>query len=213
MDIGELRQEYDNTPLDDAEFSDCPFEQFEAWFMHATSGRINEPNAMVLTTVDGEFHPTQRTVLLKYFDKAGFVFFTNYDSRKAIQIEANNFVSVLFPWYQLNRQLEINGRAEKVSITESAKYFALRPRGSQLGAWVSEQSRVVSNRSILTGKLEEMKQMFLDRKIPRPPSWGGFRIKPIRFEFWQGGQNRLHDRIQYLRRSEGEPWNRTRIAP
>ena len=168
---------------------------------------------MILSTVDQDGGPTQRTVLLKYFDESGFVFFTNYKSRKATQILQNSHVSVLFPWYALQRQVEISGRAEKVSASESMKYFALRPRGSQLGAWVSQQSTVVSTRSLLQNKLGELTAKFSSGSVPMPSFWGGFRIKPTRLEFWQGGVNRLHDRIEYRLEPSDEIWHRQRLSP
>ena len=168
---------------------------------------------MTLATVDGDGRPTQRTVLLKYFDTSGFVFFTNYQSRKVRQIEQNQHVSLLFRWLELQRQVEINGMATRISSAESVRYFALRPRGSQLGAWVSEQSTVVSTRGILQNKFAEMKQRFSAGKIPMPPHWGGLRVSPVRIEFWQGGLNRLHDRIEYTPAEGDDGWKRQRLAP
>ncbi len=211
MDLSALRQEYANEDLDIETTAHSPIEQFQRWFEAASKGELLEPNAMVLSTVDAENRPTQRTVLLKTFDERGLVFFTNYGSRKARQIANNAHVSILFQWLPLHRQVEINGRAEKVSTVESLKYFALRPRGSQLGAWISRQSEVVSSRSILETKLEEMKRHFGEGEIPLPSFWGGFRVVPSRFEFWQGGAKRLHDRIEYLPRDLG--WERHRLSP
>ena len=210
MDLSSLREEYSNQEHDIDSTAECPYEQFRIWFEQATKAQITEPNAMVLSTVEGG-QPSQRTVLLKFFDNSGFVFFTNYGSRKAKQIEQNSSVSVLFPWYQLHRQVEISGLATRVSIAESASYFAKRPRGSQLGAWISRQSEVVSARSVLESKWEEMKRRFAGGEIPLPEFWGGYRIEPQRFEFWQGGARRLHDRIEYL--PEGPSWKRQRLAP
>ncbi len=212
MDLHNQRKEYTLGTLDLDSTEESPFHQFERWFKESSQCGVLEPNAMILSTVCGLGKPTQRTVLLKLFDEDGFVFFTNYHSRKAKQIATNDQVSLLFPWYSLQRQVEISGNAEKVSPAEALKYFALRPRGSQLGAWVSEQSSVVSGRSLLRNKLDEMKQTFLNAKVPCPPSWGGYRIRPVRFEFWQGGANRLHDRIEY-QRVESQIWNRQRLAP
>ncbi len=214
LDITALRQEYSNQDHDISTTTACPFEQFQKWFSQAMEAQLTEPNAMVLSTVDHDSAPTQRTVLLKYFDRSGFVFFTNYGSRKARQIGSNTRVSILFPWYALHRQVEITGKASKVSTAESLKYFAMRPRGSQLGAWVSRQSETVSNRSILESKWEALKIKFGDGEIPLPSFWGGYRIEPTRFEFWQGGAKRLHDRIEYLPcSSESLLWNRARLAP
>ncbi len=211
MDLSALRQEYANQDHDISTTAESPFEQFQAWFEQATKAELIEPNAMVLSTASPDGRPTQRTVLLKYFDREGFVFFTNYGSRKAQQIEANKHVSVLFPWYALHRQVEINGTITRVSTTESMKYFALRPRGSQLGAWVSAQSEVVSSRSILESKWDAMMRKFGEGEIPLPDFWGGYRVIPDRFEFWQGGAKRLHDRVEYL--PSDKVWNRQRLSP
>lgn len=213
MDLNNLRQEYTTSAIDVDSVDPCPFRQFESWFTNAGVQKVLEPNAMILSTVGPENQPSQRTVLLKYFDTSGFVFFTNYDSRKAKQIAINKHVSLLFPWYTVQRQVEINGVAQKVSVSESLKYFALRPRGSQLGAWVSQQSTVVSNRSLLQNKLAELKQKFAKGEVPKPAAWGGFRVKPARIEFWQGGKDRLHDRIEYTRLTDGQPWSRRRLSP
>ncbi len=216
-DLSALRREYSEQELDVAKVKPCPFAQFDYWFGQAISSDLPEPNAMVLATVDANGSPSQRSVLLKYFDKSGFVFFTNFGSRKARQIAANSNVCCLFPWYELQRQVEVNGRAERVTITESMKYFAKRPRESQLGAWVSRQSEVVSSRSVLLNKLEAMKQKFLGGEVPLPDFWGGYRIVPHRIEFWQGGQGRLHDRIVYQRETGGEmasdKWKVERWSP
>lgn len=211
MDLSALREEYANQEHDIETTAESPFEQFQRWFEQAMNSQLLEPNAMILSTVDDQSRPTQRTVLLKSFDAGGFVFFTNYGSRKSQQIQHNANVSLLFPWLGLHRQVEINGKAEKVSAAESLKYFALRPRGSQIGAWVSRQSEVVSSRSILESKWEELKRRFGEGEIPLPSFWGGYRVRPIRFEFWQGGASRLHDRIEYLPSENG--WTRARLSP
>ncbi len=211
MDLSSLRQEYANQELDVATANANPTEQFQKWFQEAATAELLEPNAMVLATVDSTGRPSQRTVLLKTFDNSGFVFFTNFGSRKATQIAGNAHVSVLFQWLPLHRQVEIQGVASQVSTAESLAYFAKRPRGSQLGAWISHQSEVVSNRSVLETKWQEMKRRFGDGEIPLPKFWGGYRIAPTRFEFWQGGAKRLHDRIEYLPAAEG--WRRQRLSP
>jgi len=213
MDLRHQRKEYKQGTIDISNVDPSPFVQFASWFKDATDSEMLEPNAMIVSTVDPEGCPTQRTVLLKYYDESGFVFFTNYKSRKATQIAGNPNVSLLFPWYALQRQVEISGRAEKVSASESMKYFALRPRGSQLGAWVSQQSTVVSARSLLQNKLAELTAKFASGSVPMPPFWGGFRVKPKRLEFWQGGLNRLHDRIEYQVSSNDETWQRQRLSP
>jgi pyridoxamine 5'-phosphate oxidase len=214
LDLNDLRKEYAGHVLDVDTVAPNAFKQFESWFQEAAKAELLEPNAMVLSTSNLDGQPSQRSVLLKYFDKKGFVFFTNYGSRKATQIRDNPNVAVLFPWYQLQRQVEINGVAEKMSQTESMKYFALRPRGSQLGAWVSQQSSVVSTRSLLQSKLDGIKKKFAENEVPMPSFWGGFRIKPMRIEFWQGGTNRLHDRIEYSRESlDDDCWKLQRLSP
>lgn len=213
MDLSALREEYAHQEHDIATTALCPYDQFQRWFQQAMDAQLTEPNAMVLCTVNQEGHPSVRTVLLKYFDKKGFVFFTNYSSRKASHIAGNANVSVLFPWYPLHRQVEISGVCERVSTAESLKYFASRPRGSQLGAWVSRQSEVVSSRSLLEAKWQELKRKFGDGEIPLPSFWGGYRICPCRFEFWQGGTSRLHDRIVYQPSADNVAWDRLRLAP
>lgn len=210
--LHDQRREYDRPPIEESDLAEDPFEQFQAWYQTAASSELLEPNAMVLSTVDSNNRPSQRTVLLKYYDQHGLVFFTNYSSRKAKQIADNAAVSALFLWLPLHRQVEVSGRAERVSTAESLKYFAVRPRGSQLGAWVSEQSSVITSRSLLEAKLAELKQKFADREVPVPSFWGGFRIVPDRFEFWQGQPSRLHDRFEYARQAD-HIWKRQRLAP
>lgn len=212
-DLSALRREYAAGELDEATVAGCPFVQFTKWFDQALSAELLEPNAMVLATASREGAPTQRTVLLKYFDPTGFVFFTNYGSRKAHQIAGNSAVSLLFQWLPLHRQVEINGHTEKVSLAESMRYFAKRPRESQLGAWVSRQSEVVSTRSLLLSKWEALRQKFSGGEIPFPTFWGGFRVVPERIEFWQGGAHRLHDRIEYQRPAGSTEWTIRRLAP
>jgi pyridoxamine 5'-phosphate oxidase len=206
------RREYLLASIEESELAHDPIEQFQRWYQDATEAKLLEPNALVLATVDATGRPAQRTVLLKYYDRSGMVFFTNYGSRKGRDISANPTVSMLFQWLPQQRQLEINGRAERISAAESFKYFAMRPRGSQLGAWVSEQSSVISSRQLLESKWVEMQNRFRAGKIPLPKFWGGFRVVPHRFEFWQGRENRLHDRFEYLLTDESK-WIRHRLAP
>lgn len=209
--IADLRREYSLASLDIDSVDHNPFTQFRKWFDEAKSGELLEPNAMVVSTVNEAGQPFQRTVLMKALDDKGIVFYTNFSSRKAEQINHNNKVSLLFPWYGLERQVAIIGRAEKVSSNESLAYFTSRPYGSQLGAWVSDQSSIISSRSILEMKLAEMKRKFKEGKVPLPDFWGGFRIVPESFEFWQGRQSRLHDRLMYEK--EGADWKIYRMAP
>jgi pyridoxamine 5'-phosphate oxidase len=211
-DIADLRREYSQSALDVDSAHDSPHAQFRKWFEEAQKSQLLEPNAMVLSTVDNNQQPFQRTVLMKALDEKGIVFYTNYKSRKAQQIAENNRVSVLFPWYHLERQVIILGKAEKVSAKESMAYFASRPFGSQLGAWVSQQSKVISSRSILEMKLAEIKQKFKDGKVPLPDFWGGYRIVPESFEFWQGRKSRLHDRLLYTQNG-ADSWAIERMAP
>ncbi len=210
-DIASIRKEYTQAELDESSVLKNPFEQFEKWFQEALNSKIIEPTAMVLSTVDSYGQPFQRTVLLKTFNKDGFVFYTNYESRKANHLKDNPRVSLLFPWYSLERQVAITGQVEKVSTKESLKYFLSRPEGSQLGAWVSNQSEVITSRNILETKLAQMKQKFKDGKIPLPDHWGGYRVIPDSIEFWQGRKSRLHDRIYFQK--ENESWNISRLAP
>ena len=210
-DIASLRKEYTKASLDESSVDPNPLVQFEQWFQEAASSEVLEPNAMVLGTVNTDGQPFQRTVLLKSFDAQGFVFYTNYTSRKAGQMEHNPKVSLLFPWYSLERQVMVTGTVGKISTKESLAYFLSRPRGSQLGAWVSNQSQVISSRSLLEKKLAEMKEKFREGKIPLPDQWGGYRVVPDSIEFWQGRPNRLHDRILFEK--TGESWNISRLAP
>jgi pyridoxamine 5'-phosphate oxidase len=212
MDIYELREEYLKAELSRQDLQSDPFKQFELWFQQACDIDIQEPNAMVVATASTQGEPSIRTVLLKSFDRAGFVFFTNYESRKGQQIEANPHVALLFLWLPLQRQVQIAGVATKVSAEESFQYFTSRPRDSQLGAWCSQQSSAIASRQVLVEKMASLKQKFADREIPLPPFWGGFRVKPKSFEFWQGRTSRLHDRFLYSCQ-EGDAWKIERLSP
>lgn len=209
--LNRLRREYRPGPLERDAMAHDPFAQFETWFEEATRSVPLDPNAMTLGTADASGSPALRTVLLKYFDRDGFVFFTNLGSRKARHIEQNPSVSLLFHWPVLERQIEIAGTASRVSQSEAARYFMTRPRGSQLGAWVSDQSQVITSRKALLMKLEEMKRRFADREVPLPSFWGGYRVVPRAVEFWQGQPDRLHDRFQYVR--DGDAWTLRRLSP
>jgi len=189
-----------------------PIEQFQLWFDEAISTGIPEPNGMSLATEDEDGQPWLRTVLLKLYDHQGFVFFTNYESRKSHQIAGNPKVALLFPWVALARQVMIIGRAERIPTVESLKYFTTRPRGSQIGAWASPQSKVIGSRSLLEAKVDEIKRRFAKGEIPLPDFWGGFRVVAQHIEFWQGRKNRLHDRFAYSLESGGH-WRIERLAP
>lgn len=210
--IDQKRRKYYSGPLEREQLHPDPIVQFQGWFDEACDRvRDAEPNAMALATVDSLGAPTARTVLLKYFDHDGFVFFTNLESRKASHLAENPSVALLFWWPELERQIEITGVADRISSAEAAKYFMTRPRGSQLGAWVSDQSRVLTSRKALEIKLGEIKAKFANREVPLPKFWGGYRVTPMTFEFWQGQPDRLHDRFQYVR--EGQGWRIERLAP
>jgi len=211
MDLADFRNDYSDRGLSRDELNPDPIAQFSEWFVQATAMQLYEPNAMTLATVDPAGMPHQRTVLLKYYDTDGFVFFTNYSSRKARQIAANSQVSLLFPWITLERQVGIQGTAEKISTAESLKYFASRPRESQIGAWVSDQSEVIPSREFLMEKLAKLRKDFGEGEIPLPPFWGGYRVAPQTLEFWQGGPARLHDRFIYRRCELG--WEMARLSP
>ena len=198
--------------LAEEELDADPILQFQRWFEQTIAQDIPEPNAMSLATVDGDGQPYLRTVLLKLYDRQGFVFFTNYESRKSHQIGANPRVALLFPWVALARQVHIVGSARRIPAAESLKYFATRARGSQIGAWASPQSRVITSRSLLEQKVAEMQRRFAEGEIPLPDFWGGYRVEPTQIEFWQGRSSRLHDRFRYRRGADGE-WVVERLAP
>jgi pyridoxamine 5'-phosphate oxidase len=189
-----------------------PIKQFEQWYAQTIETDIVEPTAMSLASVDAQGQPWQRMVLLKLFDEKGFVFFTNYASRKAEQIAVNSRVSLLFPWQVLGRQVKVTGQAAKISTAESMKYFATRPRGSQIGAWASRQSQVIKSRAILDAMFDDMKHKFLDGDVPLPSFWGGYRVTPVTIEFWQARDSRLHDRFMY-RQDEKARWFIERLSP
>jgi len=210
-DISSIRKEYALKQLDESEVDNNPFVQFGTWFDDALIAEINEPNAMILSTVSSEGRPSSRVVLLKGFDKNGFTFFTNYKSRKALHIDNNPFASLLFFWPELERQIRIEGEIIKVSPEESDEYFNSRPEGSKIGAWVSPQSRVIHGRGFLESLKMVFEEQFTNKPISRPPNWGGYRLKPNLIEFWQGRPNRLHDRIQYSLSQSN--WKIERLAP
>jgi len=209
----QLREKLMQDGLNKDQLEAQPIKQFEHWYQETLNTDIAEPTAMSLATVDSDGQPWQRMVLLKLYDEKGFVFFTNYESRKAQHIAENNKVNLLFPWYPLGRQVKITGCAEKISTAQSLKYFSSRSRGSQIGAWSSHQSAVIKNRALLDGIVETMKNKFADGSIPLPDFWGGFLIKPTSFEFWQARESRLHDCFFYQREKTNGEWLIQRLAP
>jgi pyridoxamine 5'-phosphate oxidase len=210
-ELAALRREYGDSGLDDADLAPDPMAMFRHWLHDAVVARLHEPNAMVVSTVSAEGHPSARTVLLKGVDDRGFVFYSNYDSRKGRELSANPNAALLFPWHDLQRQVRVEGRAEQLQREESATYFASRPRPSQLGAWASPQSSVVPSRDDLEKRYAEVAERFHDVDVPLPPNWGGYLVRPEVVEFWQGRRGRMHDRLVYRR--EGEGWGAVRLAP
>lgn len=210
VDLIKLRREFTSGGLTRTELNNNPFDQFETWIEQATQAELTLPNAMSLATSDAD-EISIRTVLLKSFDEQGFVFFTNYNSKKSKQIQDNPKAALLFPWLDLERQVKISGVVEKISTLESVKYFASRPKDSQLGAWASSQSSQLSSRQVLLSQFESMKAKFIKGEVPLPDFWGGYRVVPHTIEFWQGRENRLHDRFVY--KKEQDEWLISRLAP
>lgn len=212
-DIAALRRNYSLQSLDKTDVLPDPVAQFASWFQEAMQSQLIEPNAMTLATADLQGRPSARTVLLKEFDKQGFVFYTNYESRKGNDLSANPQAALLFTWLELERQIRIEGTVEKVSPEESLAYFQSRPLGSQIGAWASPQSRAITDRSVLETRAAQLHAEHAGAEaLPLPPFWGGYRLRPNWFEFWQGRESRLHDRICY-RLESGEQWSIQRLAP
>ena len=207
----DARKSYKKAYLNEDTVANNPFAQFKQWYEEAEKSGLEEPNAMVIATVDEQGRPNTRTVLLKSFDEKGFVFFTNYKSQKSKEIEQNPHVSIQFLWLGLERQVKIRGTAKKIPLKESMNYFFSRPKGSQLGAWVSHQSQVISSKALLVNEYKKMKQKFVNGEIPFPDFWGGYRVEADYFEFWQGGDDRLHDRLVFDR-SENN-WQMKRLSP
>ncbi|NGO10933.1 pyridoxamine 5'-phosphate oxidase [Streptomyces sp. HC44] len=217
LDPALMRKQYRAEGLDETELADHPMEQFARWFEQsaraALQGAVYEPNAMVVSTADAEGRPSSRTVLLKRYDEQGFVFFTNYESRKARDLAENAYVSLLFPWHALARQVIVSGVARRTGRDETAAYFRTRPHGSQLGAWASAQSSVISSRDELDAGYAELAARYPEgEQVPVPPNWGGFRVTPQTVEFWQGRENRLHDRLRYVAEADGG-WRVERLSP
>ncbi len=212
MSIAAIRRDYMKESLSENQVEPDPFRQFDRWWEEAMKAEIDEVNAMTLSTVSNDGKPSARIVLLKGYDDYGFVFFTNYESRKGLELLKNPKASLLFFWKELERQVRIEGSCEKVSEAESDAYFYSRPESSRIGAWASPQSQVIGSRDVLDANLSELEKRFRDTPVTRPPHWGGYRVKPELMEFWQGRPSRLHDRILYTQENSGE-WKIERLAP
>lgn len=211
MPLADLRKDYSLAGLLEKDLAKDPFRQFEKWFQEAEAAKIHEPNAMSLATATRDGRPAARTVLLKGLDGRGFVFFSNYESRKGRELEANPQATLLFPWLALERQVIVEGPLAKVPREESETYFHSRPRASQLSAWGSQQSAIISDRSVLEDSMKLLEAKYAGREVPLPPHWGGWRLAPETVEFWQGRRSRLHDRLRYRRGKDG--WTIERLAP
>jgi pyridoxamine 5'-phosphate oxidase len=211
MKIADLRKNYTQAGLLESEILANPYQQFQRWFEQAVAADLLEPNAMTLATVTAEGKPSARIVLLKDFDDRGFVFYTNYNSQKGVELQNCPYAALVFLWGDLERQVRIEGKVEFVSESEATGYFHSRPVSSQLGAWASDQSTVITDRSILEQKLAQLTVEYQDRQIPKPPHWGGVRIVPQEIEFWQGRPSRLHDRLRY--QFVAGQWQIDRLAP
>jgi pyridoxamine 5'-phosphate oxidase len=212
MSLADLRRDYARARLDEADVSHDPMVEFARWFAEAQEAQVADANAMTLATATADGQPSARIVLLKAFDERGFVFFTDYRSRKGAELEANPRAALVFYWHELERQVRITGGVALTSREESERYFASRPIGSRLGAWASHQSRVIPGRAALETDLREVEARFGDGEVPLPPHWGGYRVVPDAIEFWQGRESRLHDRIRYARES-GSGWKVQRLSP
>ncbi|MPY31671.1 pyridoxamine 5'-phosphate oxidase [Streptomyces adustus] len=214
LDPASMRKQYRAEGLAESDLAATPVEQFARWFRQAAAeAHLFEPNAMIVSTVDAEGRPSSRTVLLKQFDEHGFVFYTNYDSRKGRDLAGNPNISLLFPWHPMARQVIVQGVAQRTGRDETAAYFRTRPHGSQLGAWASTQSSVVPSRAELDASYADLEARYPQgEQVPVPPHWGGFRVAPRTVEFWQGRENRLHDRLRYVAEADGG-WRTERLSP
>ena len=210
-EIADIRKDYKQHTLNEADVAADPFEQLGRWWNDAIAAEVEEVNAMTLATASKDGIPSARIVLLKGYDEQGFVFFTNYESTKGKELMANPNAALVFFWRELERQVRIEGRVEKVSSEESDEYFHSRPEGSRIGAWSSPQSAIITNRTIIETNVTQYSKRFEGHEIPRPEHWGGYRVIPNKFEFWQGRSSRLHDRFQYTK--DQEQWLRNRLAP
>lgn len=212
VDLADIRKEYTQGRLDETTCADNPLVQFHAWFEQYRDSNPPEPTIMTVASVDEQGQPWQRILLLKGYDEHGFVFFTNFNSNKGQQLQANHKASLHFFWIEMERQIQIQGEVEKISRQQAEQYFHSRPRESQLGAWASAQSQPLDNRQQLEDQFADVSRRYEGQQVPLPEYWGGFRLKPQRMEFWQGGAHRLHDRVEYLRQTEDE-WCKQRLNP